>query len=100
MYPARHLTRLARQKRRLRERIGRSRTACAQAATRLARPLAWVDRARDLWRRAAPFAWAAALPLALLRRRSTPRAGVFATLVRWAPLAVGLFRRFSRARAE
>lgn len=100
MYPARHLTRLALLKGRLRGRIARGRVACAESATRALAPLAWIDRAVAFCRRLAPYAWAAALPLALLRRRLAPQRGVLAALLRWSPLAFSFIRRFRRARAE
>jgi hypothetical protein len=93
MYPQGELTRLAALKAGLRERIGARRNECAAAAQVALRPLVWVDRARDLWRRFSPLAKTALLPLGLAlwrHRPATPRWP--ATLLRWAPAVLQLLQ--------
>jgi len=55
MYPQRELTRLAAYKTALQWDIALRRTQCAEAAARVAQPLAWLDRMLALWRRLSPF---------------------------------------------
>jgi hypothetical protein len=101
MYSERELIRLSAHKAALRRRIARHRRACVTAATRVAQPLAWVDRLRVFWRRFAPYApLLAAVPLGLLRKRALaapPR--LLGTLLRWGPVVLGAVRAFRRARA-
>jgi len=98
MYPQAELTRLARRKLELRQRIAVRRADCVTAATRATRPLVWLDRVLDLWRRIPPLARLAVVPLAGMAlhafSRRTPRLRL---LLRWAPLAFGLLRSFRRS---
>ena len=99
MYPHRGLIRLAVHKGALRRRIARQRTECAAAAARLTQPVAWLDRMLALWRRFAPFAPLAAVPLGfLLKRAIAPRAGLLDKLLRWGPVVFGAVRGFANAR--
>ena len=97
MYPADQLTRLALRKAAHRRRIRRHRAQCVRAATRVVQPLDWLDRMIGHWRRFSPLALVAAVPLAGLIVRPA-RAGLFGTLLRWAPLALNLVRGLSATR--
>ena len=66
MYPAQDLKRLAARKAALRHNIALHRAQCAGSVTRLAKPLAWADRIVASWRRLAPLAKIAAVPVAFL----------------------------------
>lgn len=100
MHHERELNRLALHKAVLRRRIGRHRAECVRAATHVLQPLAWLDRALALWRRLAPFAAFAAVPLGflLLKRSAAPRPRMLGTLLRWAPIVLGAVRGFAAAR--
>ncbi len=90
MYPARDLNRLALHKRALQRRITGRRHECAVAATRLAQPFAWLDRALGLWRRAGPWIQFAAVPLGLLLHRPAMRPA--GTAMRWLTVITGILR--------
>lgn len=93
MYSDRELNRLAGYKASLRHRIACRRTECVALATRLTRPVAWLDRALAFWRRLSPFTQFATVPLGLLVSRAVlPRRGLLGSLVRWGPLAFGAAR--------
>ena len=99
MYPAWELRRLAAHKSALRKRIVLRRVTCAQAAARLARPVAWLDRAVAFWRRLHPLVKFAAVPLGLLVQRAVfPRRGLLGSLLRWGPLVFGAVRSLAGAR--
>jgi hypothetical protein len=101
MYPDGELNRLATHKLALRRRIHIERAQCVIAAAGAARPLAWLDRAVALWHKITPFAKLAALPAALLFKRTFfPRLKLFSILLRWAPLAFKIWRGFSAGQAE
>lgn len=96
MYAHRELIRLGVHKGILRRRIASRRTECVVAAAGLLRPVAWLDRAIALWRRVAPFAPFAAVPLGLLfKRAAAPRPSVLGAVLRWAPVVFGAVRRFA-----
>ena len=93
MYPNTELTRLSAHKDAVRRRISGRREATAVALAGAVRPLEWVDRALAMWRKVSPVAKVVALPLALLLKKTLfRRAKILGTLVRWAPLALGIFR--------
>jgi hypothetical protein len=93
MYPNRELTRLAARKAALRWDIALRRVQCAEAAARVARPLAWLDRMLAFWRQLSPLAQFAAVPLGLLIKRTIfPRRNVLRSLVRWGPFVFGAAR--------
>ncbi len=97
MYPEPALIRLAASKAALRRRIHARRAESMVLFTGVLRPVSWLDRALGLWRKLSPFAPLAAIPLALvLRRTGRHRAGIFGTLLRWGPAAFGLLRGFKR----
>ncbi len=73
MYPNRELTRLAAHKGTVRRNIAVHRRQVVTAAARVAQPLVWVDKLLVLWRKFAPFAAVAAVPLGLLLKRSVAR---------------------------
>ena len=99
MYSDRELNRLAAVKAALRHDIARHRRQCVTAAARVAQPLAWVDQLLVLWRRLAPFAPLAAIPLGFLLKRSiAPRPKILGTLLRWAPVVFGAVRGIAAAR--
>lgn len=62
----------ARHKSALRRRIAGRREECVASATRVLRPLGQLDAALALWRRVAPYARLAALPLGWLLFRRRP----------------------------
>jgi hypothetical protein len=93
MFAHRELSRLEAHKAVLRRRIARRRSECRGAAERFLQPVAWLDRAIALWRRCAPFAPLAAVPLAFLFKRATaPGRSVVGALLRWAPVVFGAVR--------
>jgi hypothetical protein len=97
MYPEPQLIRLAASKAALRGRIHARRAESMVLFAGVLRPVAWLDRALGLWRRLSPFATFAAIPLALvLRRTGRQRGGIFGTLLRWGPAAFGLLRSLRR----
>ncbi len=99
MYSHEELIRLAAHKAVLRRRIAGHRVQCSQALAGAVQPLAWLDRALDLWRRISPVAKIAAVPLAMVAKRLFfPRAKLLGSLLRWGPLALGVIRSFSRQR--
>ncbi len=98
MYSHRELTRLGAHKAALRQRIARRRIECAAVATRALQPVAWLDRMVALWRRVAPFAPFAALPLGFLfPRPAAKRAGLLGPLLRWGPVLFGVVRHLTGA---
>jgi hypothetical protein len=98
MYPQRELTRLAAYKTALRWDIALHRTQCAAAASRVAQPLAWLDRMLALWRRLSTFGPLAAVLLGWVVTRTVfPRRKILGSLLRWAPLALGLVRGIGSA---
>ncbi len=98
MYPDRELTRLAVHKAALRRDIALRRAQCAEAAARVAQPLAWLDRMLAFWRRLPPLAQFAAVPLGFLVTRTVfPRLKILGSLVRWSPLVFGAVRGISSA---
>jgi hypothetical protein len=101
MYPDGELARLAAYKAALRLRIGTRRVECTVAIAGVERPLIWVDRAIALWRRIGPFAKLAAIPAALLLKRALfPRVGIFASLLKWAPMIFTAGRALSGLRRQ
>jgi hypothetical protein len=95
MYPQRELIRLAAYKAGLQGRIAQHRAACAAAAARAAQPVAWLDRAMEVWRKFAPFVPLAAVPLGLIgARKLFPRLKTLGMLLRWTPLVFGAVRGF------
>lgn len=99
MYPQGELIRLAALKAGLRQRIGARRTECAAAAQVALRPLAWVDRARGLWRQFSPLAKLALPSLGLVLWRNRPALlRRSATLLPWAPAVLSLLQVLIRHR--
>jgi hypothetical protein len=93
MYPDQELALLGTRKKSLQRKITVRRNQCAEAAARLARPIAWLDRASALWRRLSPLVQTAAVPLGLVAARMAfPRMKILRTIARWAPLAYGAVR--------
>jgi hypothetical protein len=93
MYPQRELTQLAAHKAALRRNIAVQRTQFAEAAARVAQPLEWFERALAFWRRLAPLAQAAAVPLGLLAsRKAWPRRKILGSVLRWGPLVFSIVR--------
>lgn len=99
MYPDGDLNELAVRKLAIRQRISLRRRECLAAAERIAEPLEKIDRAVAQWRRISPFAKIAAVPAAMLFKKALfPRAKILGSLLRWAPIAVKVFRGFQAAR--
>lgn len=93
MYPQQELIRLAAHKGALRRDIALRRAQCTAAATRVARPLGWLDRMLAFWRQLPPIARFAAVPLGLfVQRKVFPRAKLLGALARWGPLVFGAVR--------
>jgi hypothetical protein len=98
MYPQRELIRLAAHKAAVRRRIADHRAECAEAAARVAQPLAWLDRALAFWRRVSPLALIAAVPLGfLIKRTASPRLKLFGMLMKWGPMVFGAARSIGAA---
>jgi len=98
MYPDRELNQLAMHRQILRRRIARHRSECAAAATQLARPIAWLDRALAFWRRLPPLAQFALPSLgALATRKLFPHHKFLNLLLRWGPVVSGAVRGFRTA---
>ncbi len=98
MYAHRELIRLGAHKAFLRRRISARRAECVAATAGLLRPVAWLDRLVAFWRRVAPFAPFAAVPLGLLfKRAAAPRTSVLGALLRWGPVLVGAVRGLASA---
>ncbi len=86
MYSNRELRRLRAHKLVLHGRIARRRAVCVESAARLLQPVAWLDRAVVLVRRAAPYLPLAVLPfLWLLKPAGKVRLGALGVLLRWGP---------------
>jgi len=101
MYPHGELKQLALHKAALQLRIGIRRFECRRAAAGVERPLAWLDRAVAFWRKISPLAKLAAVPLALLVKRTLlPRTGLFTTLLRWTPTIFSAGRAFTALRRQ
>jgi hypothetical protein len=97
MYPARELNRLARHKAALREKITGHRAGCVRAATRLAEPLAWLDRMMAHWRLLSPLARLAVVPVGfLLKQSASPRPRLLGTLLHWGPAAWNILQGLRR----
>jgi hypothetical protein len=96
MYPTAELSRLAAHKAVLRRRIAAQRRDCAAAASVLARPVAWLDRAITLGRQLLPLARTVlgALGLAWAWRRQ--RASGPSSGRRWLPLLLGALQLLAR----
>jgi hypothetical protein len=95
MYPTPELRRLQAHKARLRRDIAVRRREMADAALRLSRPLAFIDKVLAWWRRVSPIAKFAAVPLgAVLTRMIFRRMKGVGRLVRWAPLIFNVVRGF------
>jgi hypothetical protein len=91
------LTLLDQRKRLLQQRIALTRLECAIYAAEAEKPLAWVDRARLAWRKIAPLAKVAAVPLALLlgrgwRKRHARSAGALGGVWRLLPVILGVVK--------
>ena len=99
MYPHKELTSLAASKAVLRQRISARRAECAAAAARVARPIAWIDRAYTGWRRFSPLVRLAAVPIGILMGRlKGPQTRVAGALLRWGPLVLGAVRSLALQR--
>jgi hypothetical protein len=93
MYSHRELSRLAAHKSVLGARIARHRAECVAASAELLRPLVWCDSALSVWRRFSGLLQVAALPVAMMAGRTLfRRANVLGRVLRWAPVALGLWR--------
>jgi hypothetical protein len=105
MYPSGELTRLAQRKSVIQARIAVRRWETAAAVLDVARPIAYIDRAIELWRRVSPFLKFLAVPAGImvtrmLTRRKRPHAprrkGKIAMLLTVLPL---IFRGLKMAKA-
>ena len=99
MYPQEELTSLAASKSGLRLRISIRRSECAAAAARLARPIAWIDRAHARWRRLSPLVKLASAPIGILMGRMRIRhLRTVGAVLRWSPLVLGAVRSLTPPR--
>ena len=102
MYPTGQLKEVAQQKEALRVRIAAHRAQCVAHAQNVARPIAAIDRVAAQWRRIAPYAKFAAIPLGfLLQRRlaaKETRAGGWKRWLKLAPVAMSAARMWERLR--
>ena len=56
-------------------------------------PVAWAESLYARWKAVSPLVKVAAMPVgALLKQKLFPQAGMLAGLMRWAPVALNLFR--------
>ena len=93
MYPHQELITLSLRKAVVRRDITRLRGQCAAAAVRVARPLAWLDRAVALARRLSPWLVIAAVPAGLVAQRLlSPRFKILGLFLRWGPPALAAVR--------
>lgn len=98
MYPAQELKRLAAHKTALRRDIAFRRAQSKASAARLLQPLEWLDQMLAMWRRLAPLAQLAAVPLAFMATRAVfPRLKFIRPLVRWAPVIFSAVRGLGAA---
>ena len=101
MYAYRELIRLDAHKAVLRRRIAGRRAECVVAAACLLKPVAWLDRMLALWRKFAPFAPLATVPLGFLLKRSpAAKPRLLGALLRWGPVLFGAVRSFAAARRQ
>jgi hypothetical protein len=102
MYPEGELRELALRKEALRVKIAAHRAECVAYAEHVARPIAAIDRVAEQWRRVAPYAKLAAIPLGfLLQRRMAKkqaRAGGWKRWLKLAPVAMSAARIWERFR--
>ena len=93
MYAQRELTRLALRKNVLMHRIFARRKVCAEQIAEVTKPLVWLDGLRAKWSLVSPVAKVTAVPLALLLKKAFfPKARLLGSLIRWAPVAISIFR--------
>jgi hypothetical protein len=99
VYPNEELRSLAAGKALLRQRISTRRLECAAEASRLARPIAWIDRALAGWRRLSPLVKMASVPVGLWMGRSRARPlRTAGAVLRWGPVLLGVFRSLTHQR--
>jgi hypothetical protein len=98
MYPQAELDLLAGRKRELLQKIRARREELAAQATLALRPVRWAEAIRAKWRELSPALTLMAVPLGhVVRRRLSPKTGgVVGGLLRWAPIAVSVFRSMRR----
>ncbi len=93
MYAQRELTRLALRKTLVARRIRARRELCAGQIAEVTKPLGWLDALRTRWSQVSSVAKVAAVPLGLLLKKTFfPKAHLLGSLIRWAPVAVSIFR--------
>ncbi|MEO6569214.1 MAG: hypothetical protein ABIO94_10670 [Opitutaceae bacterium] len=99
MYPDGDLNALAAHKLALQRRIGFRRDECVELAARVAVPLEKIDHVIAQWRRISPLAKIAALPMAILVKKTLfRRSKILGPLLRWGPLAFKVLRGVKAAR--
>lgn len=97
MYPQSELIRLAVHKAALRRTISLHRAECVSAATEIARPFEWLDRAIAVWRKISPMTQLIAIPLGIIAGwTGRPRTSILRALLRWAPAIIGAVRNWQR----
>jgi hypothetical protein len=103
MYPSGELTSLSRRKALLRAKISIGRLECAALAAEAVRPIDWIDRVVAQWKKIAPIAKFAAVPLGLLLQRGLlpgKKLKLFGRVARLLPWILGAAKFFkARQRA-
>jgi hypothetical protein len=98
MYPAGELADLADRKVHLQRRIAVTRLHCIAEAAVIAKPIGLLDRTIEGWRKIAPIAKIAAVPLGiLLQRRLLPKpsGSLIRQALKWMPAVMSAARMFS-----
>ena len=102
MYPRAELDRLAARKELLHARIAVRRLECAEYACTLSRPLAFIDRMTEKWRRISPWVTLIGVPVGVIVGRRLSKqghGGKITALLKYAPLALQAMRLVIQARA-
>ncbi len=101
MYPSGVLTALARRKTVLRARISLDRERCVEFAGEVTKPLDWLDRVIELWRKIPAVTKLAALPLALLLHRTVlpgKKIPFIRRAIRFMPVVINVVKLFKAHR--
>lgn len=93
MYPQGNLDRLARRKRALLIDIRARREDCAAQVQQVLQPVVWAEGIYARWKAISPALKIAAVPVGvMLKRKLFPGGGILGKALRWAPVAISLFK--------
>lgn len=93
MYPQANLDFLAQRKGVLLASIRLRRMECSAQLAEAMQPVAWAESLYARWKSISPLVKVAAVPVGLvLKERLFPKTGMLAGVLRWAPVALNLFR--------